>query len=128
MDTPGDTSATGIPGACHDRRAEHIRIIAGDLRTFIRIAAVGALPSVVPVLALPVYLFVVHRASAWWWSESERCCARLGSERPVLQFDVLLHDGERRTVDRPGEVRAGPQALCPPVVVDYVGELLVEPA
>ncbi len=54
------------------------------------------------------------------------CSPQPGSERPVLLLGVLLHDAERCTAGRPGEVRAGPQTLCPPVMADEVGELLTE--
>ncbi|MFB7738010.1 dioxygenase [Streptomyces sp. NPDC056112] len=36
------------------------------------------------------------------------CSPQRGSVRPVLLLDVLLHDAERRTAGRPGEVRPGP--------------------
>src|SRR5690606_37592851 len=54
------------------------------------------------------------------------CSPQPGSARPVLLLDVLLHDAERCAADGTGEVRAGPQALCPPVVPDEFGELLAE--
>src|SRR5690606_27951364 len=55
------------------------------------------------------------------------CSPQPGSERSVLLLDVLLHDAERCAAGRSGEVRAGPEALCPPVVADQVGELLAQP-
>ncbi|EFE76637.1 predicted protein [Streptomyces filamentosus NRRL 15998] len=45
----------------------------------------------------------------------------------ILLPDVLLHEAQRFTARRPGEVGAGPEFVGPAVVLDEVGELLAEP-
>ncbi len=45
-----------------------------------------------------------------------------------MLLDVLLHDRQWSPAGRPGEVRAGPQPLCPPVVPDQFRILLAESA
>ncbi len=50
------------------------------------------------------------------------------SGRPVLLFDVLAQDRDRCPADRSGEVRPGPQASRPPVVLPQVREFLPQPA
>jgi hypothetical protein len=50
------------------------------------------------------------------------------SKRTIGLLDVLTDDRRRSSAHRSGDVRAGPQALCPPVVPDRFRVLLVEPA
>jgi hypothetical protein len=54
--------------------------------------------------------------------------SRPGSGGPVLLLDVLAQDRDGGASGRPGEVRPGPQPVCPPVMPGQVRKLLPDPA